>query len=109
MGTESFLIDRVFVTLAGKRPIPSTAICGLSRVMLSTNVKTRNRRPSYKLSLMKSILQRSFGAVVGGRVHGGTPAWFVRLYDGKQPRLAKTFSGASAGGKLAALRAALTY
>lgn len=45
--------------------------------------------------------------LIGGRVHGGTHAWFMRLYDGKQPRLAKTFSDQAAGGKLASLRAAL--
>ncbi len=47
--------------------------------------------------------------LLNGRVHGGTHGWFVRIYDGKVPRLARTFSDRSAGGPLPALRAALAF
>ena len=47
--------------------------------------------------------------LLNGRVHGGTHAWFVRVYDGKLPRLARTFSDKAAGGQLAALKAALAF
>jgi hypothetical protein len=47
--------------------------------------------------------------VLNNRVHGGTHAWFVRVYDGKQPRVARTFSDGSAGGILPALKAALAF
>jgi len=43
------------------------------------------------------------------RVHGGTHAWFVRVYDGKQPRVARTFSDGSAGGIHLALKAAMAF
>ena len=46
---------------------------------------------------------------INDRVHGGLHAWFVRIYAGTAPMLAKTFSDRAAGGKLAALRAALAY
>ena len=46
----------------------SASKAGLTRLMLSTNVKTRNARPSASLSEMKSRLQRSLGAVASG--HG---------------------------------------
>ncbi len=47
--------------------------------------------------------------VLNDRVHGGTHAWFVRVYDGKQPRVARTFSDGSAGGIHLALKAALAF
>lgn len=43
------------------------------------------------------------------RVHGGTHGWFVRIYEGKLPRIARTFSDQAAGGKLQALKAALAF
>ena len=47
--------------------------------------------------------------LLNGRVHGGTHAWFVRVYDGKLPRIARTFSDTAAGGQLQALKAALAF
>lgn len=47
--------------------------------------------------------------VIGGHVHGATHGWFVRLYEGSKPRMTCSFSDASAGGRRAALRAALAY
>jgi len=47
--------------------------------------------------------------ILNGRVHGGTHAWFVRVYDGKLPRVARTFSDGSAGGILPALKAAMAF
>jgi hypothetical protein len=47
--------------------------------------------------------------VMNDRVHGGTHAWFVRVYDGKQPRVARTFSDGAAGGILPALKAAMAF
>ena len=44
-----------------------------------------------------------------GRVQGDTHGWFVRIYDGKLPRIARTFSDRAAGGQLAALKAALAF
>jgi hypothetical protein len=44
-----------------------------------------------------------------GRVHGGTHGWFVRIYEGKLPRIARTFSDRAAGGQLQALKAALAF
>jgi len=42
-------------------------------------------------------------------VHGGLHGWFVRIYAGKLPRIARTFSDRAAGGQLAALKAALAF
>jgi hypothetical protein len=47
--------------------------------------------------------------MLNNRVHGGTHAWFVRVYDGKLPRIARTFSDGSAGGILLALKAAMAF
>jgi hypothetical protein len=47
--------------------------------------------------------------MLNNRVHGGTHAWFVRVYDGKLPRIARTFSDGSAGGILPALKAAMAF
>jgi hypothetical protein len=47
--------------------------------------------------------------VLNQRVHGGTHAWFVRVYDGKLPRIARTFSDGAAGGIHLALRAAIAF
>ena len=47
--------------------------------------------------------------LLNGRVHGGTHAWFVRVYAGSQPKNARTFSDKAAGGQLQALRAALAF
>ena len=47
--------------------------------------------------------------LLNGRVHGGTHGWFVRIYEGKLPRIARTFSDRAAGGQLAALKAALAF
>jgi hypothetical protein len=47
--------------------------------------------------------------LVHERVHGGTHGWFVRIYHGKQPRIARTFSDGAAGGILPALKAALAF
>src|SRR4029079_2073122 len=47
--------------------------------------------------------------VLNQRVHGGTHAWFVRVYDGKQPRVARTFSDGAAGGIHLALKAAMAF
>ena len=47
--------------------------------------------------------------LLNGRVHGGTHGWFVRIYDGKLPRIMCTFSDRAAGGQLAALKAALAF
>ena len=47
--------------------------------------------------------------VLKQRVHGGTHAWFVRVYDGKQPRVARTFSDGAAGGIHLALKAAMAF
>ncbi len=47
--------------------------------------------------------------VIGGKIHGSTHGWFVRVYEGSKPRLTCSFSDASAGGRRAALRAALAY
>ena len=46
---------------------------------------------------------------INGRRHGGTHGWFVRVYKGKQPSVAKTFSDKAAGGRLESLRAALAF
>ena len=46
---------------------------------------------------------------INDRVHGGLHGWFVRVYEGKLPKYAKTFSDKSAGGRLAALRAAMAF
>jgi hypothetical protein len=46
---------------------------------------------------------------VNGRVHGGTHGWFVRIYEGTLPRIARTFSDRLAGGQLASLKAALAF
>ena len=46
--------------------------------------------------------------LIHGRVHGGLHAWFVGIYAGTEPKLAKTVSDRAAG-KLASLRAALAY
>ena len=46
---------------------------------------------------------------INGKVHGGLYGWFMRIYEGKQLRLARTFSDRAAGGMLAALRAALAF
>jgi hypothetical protein len=46
---------------------------------------------------------------INGRVHGGLHGWFVRIYAGKLPRIARTFSDRAAGGQLAALKAALAF
>ena len=47
--------------------------------------------------------------VLNQRVHGGTHAWFVRVYEGKQPRVARTFSDGAAGGIHMALKAAMAF
>jgi hypothetical protein len=47
--------------------------------------------------------------VLNKHVHGGTHAWFVRVYEGKQPRVARTFSDGSAGGIHLALKAAMAF
>ena len=47
--------------------------------------------------------------VLNERIHGGTHAWFVRVYEGKQPRIARTFSDGAAGGIHLALKAALAF
>ena len=47
--------------------------------------------------------------LLNGRVHGGTHAWFVRVYAGRQPKIARTFSDTAAGGQLQALKAALAF
>jgi hypothetical protein len=47
--------------------------------------------------------------VLNQRVHGGTHAWFVRVYEGKQPRIARTFSDGAAGGIHLSLRAAIAF
>ena len=47
--------------------------------------------------------------VLKNRVHGGTHAWFVRVYEGKLPKIARTFSDGSAGGILESLKAALAF
>jgi hypothetical protein len=47
--------------------------------------------------------------MLNNRVHGGTHGWFVRIYEGKLPRIARTFSDRTAGGQLAALKAALAF
>jgi hypothetical protein len=47
--------------------------------------------------------------ILNQRVHGGTHAWFVRVYDGKQPRVARTFSDGTAGGIYQALKAAMAF
>lgn len=47
--------------------------------------------------------------MLNNRVHGGTHGWFVRIYEGKSPQLARTFSDRSAGGKIPALKAALAF
>ena len=47
--------------------------------------------------------------VLNQRVHGGTHAWFVRVYEGKLPRIARTFSDGSAGGIHLALKAAMAF
>ncbi len=47
--------------------------------------------------------------VLNQRVHGGTHAWFVRVYEGKQPRIARTFSDGAAGGIHLALKAAIAF
>ena len=47
--------------------------------------------------------------LLNGHVHGGTHGWFVRVYEGSEPRLARTFSDRAAGGQLAALKAALAF
>ncbi len=46
---------------------------------------------------------------INGRLHGGTHGWFVRVYSGKNPSVAKTFSDRAAGGRLEALKAALAF
>lgn len=46
---------------------------------------------------------------IGSRVHGSMHGWFVRVYGGTTPCLTATFSDASAGGRRAALRAALAF
>lgn len=46
---------------------------------------------------------------IGGYIHGGTHGWFVRVYEGTKPRLTASFSDSSAGGRRAALRAALAF
>jgi hypothetical protein len=43
------------------------------------------------------------------RTHGGTHSWFVRVYEGKRPRIARSFSDQAAGGQVAALKAALAF
>jgi hypothetical protein len=43
------------------------------------------------------------------RVHGGTHAGFVRVYEGKPPRIARTFSDGAAGGIYLALKAAMAF
>lgn len=47
--------------------------------------------------------------MINDRVHGGTHGWFVRVYDGKKPRVARSFSDRAAGGRMAALKAALAF
>jgi hypothetical protein len=47
--------------------------------------------------------------VLNERIHGGTHAWFVRVYEGKQPRIARTFSDGAAGGIHLALKAAIAF
>lgn len=47
--------------------------------------------------------------MLNDRVHGGTHGWFVRVYEGKLPRIARTFSDRAAGGQLPALKAALAF
>jgi hypothetical protein len=47
--------------------------------------------------------------MLNNRVHGGTHGWFVRIYEGKSPHLARTFSDLTAGGKIASLKAALAF
>ena len=47
--------------------------------------------------------------MIGGYVHGGTHGWFVRVYEGTKPKLTASFSDSSAGGRRAALRAALAF
>src|SRR5215212_3229923 len=47
--------------------------------------------------------------LLNGRVHGGTHAWFVRVYAGCEPKIARTFSDKAAGGQLQALKAALAF
>ncbi|MBK9940046.1 MAG: hypothetical protein U0Z44_09745 [Kouleothrix sp.] len=46
---------------------------------------------------------------LNNRVHGGTHGWFVRIYEGKSPQIARTFSDRSAGGQVEALKAALAF
>jgi hypothetical protein len=47
--------------------------------------------------------------LINDRLHSWTHSWFVRVYDGKLPKIAKTFSDRAAGGRLAALKAALAF
>ncbi len=47
--------------------------------------------------------------VLNQRVHGGTHAWFVRVYEGKHPRVARTLSDGAAGGMHLALKAAMAF
>ena len=47
--------------------------------------------------------------MLNNRVHGGTHGWFVRIYEGKSPQIARTFSDRSAGGQVEALKAALAF
>ena len=47
--------------------------------------------------------------MLNNRVHGGTHGWFVRIYEGKAPQIARTFSDLTAGGKIASLKAALAF
>lgn len=46
---------------------------------------------------------------INGRIHGGTHGWFVRVYSGKNPPVAKTFSDRTAGGRLESLKTALAF
>ena len=50
--------SRTATTRSPVRETP-TSMAGLTRLTVSTIVKTRNRRPSTKLSVRKSRLQRS--------------------------------------------------
>lgn len=47
--------------------------------------------------------------MLNNRIHGGTHGWFVRIYEGKSPQIARTFSDRTAGGQVAALKAALAF
>ncbi len=63
--TVRFSHSRTATTRSPVNEVP-TSIAGLTRLTFSTNVKTRKRRPSARLSVRKSRLLRSCGRVAGG-------------------------------------------